>query len=274
MKRDNDDSIPIESLREEYNAPPETPRSEIWQAIETTLEDAPPEELLAAMREAYNPAPPAPRKEMWAVIGGRLSVGAAEAVDSRADRADRAVEVVSLGRARRERTLRTPMWSHRASLLAAAAAALLIMGVGLGRLSVAPEDVPMAGVESDVGSAGTASFRVAAVAHLSRAESLLTMVSSDARVGRADAEVGQWGRALLLQTRLLIDSPASEDPLMLALLEDLEVILIQVARLSSSQFDDGTSVSELELITEGLTDNNMMLRIRSVLPDGFIQAGI
>ena len=277
MKRDDDDSIPIESLREEYNSPPETPRSEIWRAIETTLEDAPPEELLAAMREAYNPPPPAPREEMWAVIGGRLSVGAADVVDPRAhrgDRADGAVEVVSLARARRERTLRTPMWSRRASVLAAAAAALLIMGVGLGRLSVAPEDVTIAGVESDVGAIGTASFRAAAVEHLSRTESLLAMVSSDARVGRADAEVGQWGRALLLQTRLLIDSPASEDPLMLALLEDLELILIQVARLSSSQFDDGTPQGELELITESLTDNNMMLRIRSVLPVGSIQAGI
>jgi hypothetical protein len=61
---------------------------------------------------------------------------------------------------------------------------------------------------------------------------------------------------------------------MLALLEDLEIILIQVARLPSGRFDDATAAGELDLITEGLTDNNMMLRIRSVLPDGSIQVGI
>lgn len=255
MKRDDDTPIPLESLKAEYNAPPETPRSEIWDAIEETLEKAPPEGLLSAMREAYNAPPPAPREEMWSVIGQRLGV-------------------ISLEGARRERSVRTAMSKHRWSVLAVAAAALLLMGIGLGRWSIAPVDVPIAATELDRESAGTESFRFAAMSHLSRTEALLTMVGSDARVGRVDTEVGEWGRALLLQTRLLIDSPASADPLMLALLEDLEIILIQVARLSSGRFDDATAAGELDLITEGLTDNNMMLRIRSVLPDGPIQAGI
>jgi hypothetical protein len=256
MKHDDDTPIPLESLRAEYNAPPETPRSEIWKAIEGTLEKAPAKGLLSAMRDAYNPPPPAPREEMWSVIGQRLGV-------------------ISLEGARRERSVRTAMSKRRWSALAVAAAALLVMGIGLGRWSIAPVDVPIAATELDrEPGAGAESFRFAAMSHLSRTEALLTMIGSDARVGRVDTEVGDWGRALLLQTRLLIDSPASGDPLMLALLEDLEIILIQVARLSSGRFDDATATGELDLITEGLTDNNMMLRIRSVLPDGSIQAGI
>ena len=255
MKHDDDTPIPLESLRAEYNAPPETPRSEIWEAIEETLEKAPTEGLLSAMRDAYNPPPPAPREVMWAVIGQRLGV-------------------ISLEDARRGRSVRTPISKRRWSVLAVAAAALLIMGIGLGRWSIAPVDVPIAATELDREPAGAESFRFAAMSHLSRTEALLTMIGSDARVGRVDTEVGEWGRALLLQTRLLIDSPASADPLMLALLEDLEIILIQVARLSSGRFDGATAAGELDLITEGLTDNNMMLRIRSVLPDGSIQAGI
>ena len=268
MKHDDDTPIPLESLRAEYNAPPETPRSEIWEAIEETLEKAPTEGLLSAMRDAYNPPPPAPREEMWSVIGQRLSVGAD------GSGADGAAGVISLEGARRERSVRTPMSQRRWSVLAVAAAALLIMGIGLGRWSIAPVDVPIAATELDREPAGAESFRFAAMSHLSRTEALLTMIGSDARVGRVDTEVGEWGRALLLQTRLLIDSPASADPLMLALLEDLEIILIQVARLSSGRFDGATAAGELDLITEGLTDNNMMLRIRSVLPDGSIQAGI
>ncbi len=100
------------------------------------------------------------------------------------------------------------------------------------------------------------------------------MVSADARMGRVDAEVSGWGRALLLQTRLLIDSPASNDPLLRELLEDLEVILIQVAQLAPGRLDEGAQESELGLIAEGLSDKDMLLRIRSVLPVGPIQAGI
>ena len=43
---------------------------------------------------------------------------------------------------------------------------------------------------------------------------------------------------------------------------------MQVARLSPGLFDAGAQSGELELITEGLNDNDRMLRIRSVLPIG------
>ncbi len=55
----NDDRLNdrLEGFREEYNAPPETPRDEIWDGIEAALEQAPPEEVLTTMREVYQRPP-------------------------------------------------------------------------------------------------------------------------------------------------------------------------------------------------------------------------
>ncbi len=202
-----DDSMdPNEAARGAYHAPPETPRDEIWGKIESTLAEAPPEETLRAMRAAYHSPPEAPRDEMWAEI--------AAAMPERS----RSLHVLPLGRQGRSpaelRFASRGLWG----VLATAAAALLVMGIGLGRLSVNPTVTPAeVSSRSQAGEIATTpiragSFRAAAVGHLSRTESLLTMVSSDARTGRVDAEMSEWARSLLLQTRLLIDSPASDDP--------------------------------------------------------------
>ena len=268
MTRKDDSMDPNEAAREGYNAPPETPREEIWKEIESTLEEAPPEETLRAMRAAYHSPPEAPRDEMWAEIAAAMP------------KRSRPVHVLPLRRPRRSPAERRLARSGRWVAWATAAAALLVMGIGLGRLSVDPTATPaeirLPGETGEIANRPIAGgpFRAAAVGHLSRTESLLTMVSSDARMGRVDADVSEWARSLLLQTRLLIDSPASDDPVLLELFEDLELILMQVARLSPGLFDEADQGGELALITEGLNDNNMMLRIRSVLPIGPIQAGI
>ena len=268
MRRKDDSMDPNDAAREGYNAPPATPREEIWKEIESTLEEAPPEETLRAMRAAYHSPPEAPRDEMWAEIAAAMP------------KRSRLVHVLPLRRRGRSPAERRLAPRDRWGLWATAAAALLVMSIGLGRLSVDPTATPAEiGLRGETGEiantpVGAGSFRAAAVGHLSRTESLLTMVSSDARRGRVDADVSEWARSLLLQTRLFIDSPASDDPVLLELFEDLELILMQVARLSPGLFDEAAQGDELALITEGLNDNDMMLRIRSVLPIGPIQAGI
>lgn len=258
----NDDRLNdrLEALRKEYNAPPETPRDEIWDGIEAALEQAPPEEVLETMRDTYRRPPEAPRDEMWTAIVAELPAG------------QEAGDVIAIGPARRKQAEGKTVWNRQWTALATAAAALLVMGIGLGRVSVSPSGAPVEPAEVASAEVRSSTMRVAAVDHLSRTEALLTMVSSDARAGRVDAEVGQWARTLLLQTRLLIDSSAAQDPMILVLLEDLEVILMQVARLSPQL--DGSLSGELDLITEGLEDNDMMLRIRAILPTGSVQAGI
>jgi len=218
----------LEAMREAYNAPPATPRDEIWDAIESTLAQASPEEVLTSMRHEYQRPPETPREEMWSAIEAALPGTSMDTAD-----------VISLGKARQSREAHTPVWRRQWTALATAAAALLVLGVGLGRMSVGPVETPLAVAANDAAPTADASFRAVAVDYLTRTESVLTMVSSDARAGRIDAEVGQWGRTLLLQTRLLLDSPAAQDQVIRELLEDLEVILIQVARLSPGRFEGG-----------------------------------
>ena len=258
----------LEGFREQYNAPPETPRDEIWDGIEGALEQAPPEEVLTTLGEDYR-RPAAPRDEMWVAIEAELGAGREGS------------DIIAIGPARRSPTPRKLVWRRHWTVLATAAA-LLVMGIGLGRVSVNPSGTPVEPAEvasaeatsAEVASAEVRSgtMRVAAADHFSRTESLLTMVSSDARAGRVDAEVGQWARTLLLQTRLLMHSSAAQDPMILELIEDLEVVLMQVVRLSPEL--DGSRSGELDLITEGLEDNDIMLRIWAILPAGSIQAGI
>ena len=42
----------------------------------------------------------------------------------------------------------------------------------------------------------------------------------------------EWAGGLLLQTRLLLDSPVADDPEMQELLEELELVLAQIVSLS------------------------------------------
>lgn len=260
----NDDAMaPYGATRGDSNPPPETPREVIWKAIESTLEGAPPEEILRTMKDVYHSPPETPSEAMWAEIAAALPKRSGSA------------QVTPLRGGRRGLTGAGWAWPGRWATLATAAAALVVMGIGLGRLSLGTTTIPAeVGETASAPPAGASAFRAAAMGHLSRTETLLTMVTADARMGRVDAEVSEWGRDLLLQTRLLIDSPASDDPLLRELLEDLEIILIQVARLAPGLIDEGARDRELGLLTEGLNDNDMLLRIRSVVPVGPIQIGI
>ena len=222
------------------------------------------EEFLKVHGDGYNRPPTTPKDAIWSAIEGAL---VEEGTPSEAD-------VVSLASAGSKKQASTHRWQQGWGVwVAAAAAAVLVVGVGIGRMSVTPP----AGSVLEVAispEAQARSMRSVAVDYLTRTESLLTMVSSDARAGTVDAEMAQWGRRLLLQTRLLMDSPVVEDPVIRQLLDDLELILIQVAGLSSAGPDSAHDREELEMITEGLADQDMMLRIRSAIPTGIIQRGL
>jgi hypothetical protein len=76
-----------------------------------------------------------------------------------------------------------------------------------------------------------------------------------------DRQFTRQAGALLSTTRVLLDSPAAaNDPKLLNLLEDLELVLAQIARLQQG----GQSRIELELITEALQQQDLVPRIRSI----------
>jgi hypothetical protein len=185
-------------------------------------------------RREFNPPPELPREAMWARI---------DAV-----------------RARRRggNWLRRPLpwWGG-------AVAAALVVGIGLGRLL----ERQRADAETPVASAPArtppATFQVAALEHLGRTEILLTAFRADARAGRVDGELSPWARDLLATTRLLLDSPAAEEPEIQALLKDLELVLVQIA-----QFPANRSRDELELINQALDERDIVTRLRVRVPPG------
>lgn len=214
--------------------------------------------VIEKLRREYNAPPEAPREDMWRAIEARLtdaaSVGEASNVVS--------IEAVQARRARR---------FHRTAGWAVAAAALLVLGIGIGRMS-APGPADLA--SADRLAVNNGALRAVAVEHLGRTESLLTLVRADARNGRIDPQVGGLARVLLTQTRLLLDSPDQVEPAMRDLLEDLELVLVQVVGVADFGADDQERArSELGLALDGLEERDVLPRIQAVVPAGFGLAG-
>jgi hypothetical protein len=113
-------------------------------------------------------------------------------------------------------------------------------------------------------------YRVAALETLGGAEALLGSVGAgDPADAREAAAIADWGEDMLSQTRLLMDSPAAEDPAMRALLEDLELVLAQLVRLGEGTTAEG----DLELIEGAVREQQLLYRIRALLPAGRVTAG-
>jgi len=185
------------------------------------------EQWLEDAAKTYHVPRPTPREEMWARI--------------QAERPKRARRVV---------VLRT--WVR----WGLAAAAVLLVGIGIGRWTDAPPPFD----PDPTGSALV--YQLAATQYLSRAETFLTGFRADLRAGRIDAFPGQ-ARDLLATTRLLLDSPAAAAPRMRALLEDLELVLVQI-----SQMEAGRDRRNADLITQDMDQRNVLPKLRSAIPAG------
>ena len=112
-------------------------------------------------------------------------------------------------------------------------------------------------------AAGTVAFRVAAVEHLGQAESFLTLFRASVRGGARDGLAAPAARQLLATNRLMLDSPASADPKLRLLLEDLELVLAGIAQISP-----GRGSEDLDIITNDLDRSAVLLRLRAAVPAG------
>lgn len=197
----------------------------------------------------YNVPPETPHEEMWARIEGARRMR---------------------GGWWRRRTGRG-VWVRRG----VGAAAVLAVGIGIGRLAAPPRGPAVGDLPQSVGTVSTSRplpYRVAAVEHLSQAEALLTTYllttyRTDERVGQR-MDVTDWARELLTTTRLLLDSPAASDHSLRMLLEDLELVLAQLAQISSDEAggDEGFA-------TQAIEERNVLLRLRTAVPAGPPSAG-
>jgi hypothetical protein len=203
------------------------------------------QELLQRTIRELEP-PPAPREEVWARIDAERA----------ARRAAGAPGVI-------------PFRPRRAWLASIAAlAATLVVGIGLGRLTLrdrapsdgsrvatnAPGNDTVAGLPAD---SVPAPYRLATTQHLQRTDALLTSLAVDAGATGV-GEVTTWARELLTDTRLLLASPAARDPELLRLLEDLELVLAQLSAIPSAR-----ARQEVELIQNGINESDVLLRLRA-----------
>lgn len=105
-------------------------------------------------------------------------------------------------------------------------------------------------------------YRLAATEHLAMTEALLVSLRADMKSGRRDTTVATWATNLLGTTRMLIDSPAGKDVQMKKLLEDLELVLAQIARLPAASGDS----TDLELIDKAVKERHVLTRLRAIGP--------
>jgi hypothetical protein len=111
--------------------------------------------------------------------------------------------------------------------------------------------------------ARSAAYTLATVRHFTAVEALLTSFQTSQHDARGDAQMAAWSRALLSQTRLLLDSPAASDPVRRKLLQDLELVLVQMTQLSPSD-----TPIDREMIDGSVRNNDVITRLRSAVPAG------
>ena len=194
------------------------------------------EEFLQDAGRDYHAPPPVPREEMWARIE----------------------------EARRFQRRAQPRHRSRWLHWAVGVAAVLAVGITIGRVSLdAPRQIAetrAAGTDS----AASLPYRLAAIQHLTQAEALLT--SFRASEG-TDEDVARWAADLLTTTRLMLDSPASQDPRISQLLRDLELVLAQIAQLPEAR-----DAEEKQYIDDAIEQKNVLPRLRANVPAGPLRA--
>jgi hypothetical protein len=197
------------------------------------------EELDSAWREAaraYHEPPATPRDEMW------------QAIQHREPRP-----------ASRSAQVRLRPW------LPLAAAAVLALGIGIGRLSNhsvgSVTEIPA--VQKQAARLNPTAYRLAAVEHLGQSEEFLTLFRTSVSLGTNERLASATARQLLVTDRLLLDSPAASDPKLRVLLEDLELVLAEIAQLAPEPRSQ-----DVELIRRGIERGGVLSRLRTAVPAG------
>jgi hypothetical protein len=150
-------------------------------------------------------------------------------------------------------------------------AAALVFGIGIGRWTAPGTErlVPAPPGDTTQPPAVATSAPAAVVDHLARTVVFLASFREDARTGRLEDDVRERGRDLLTTTQILMDSPASQDPRMRALLEDLELVLAQIAQLNERR-----GVEEARIATEAMKQRDILPRLRTVVPQGALDESV
>lgn len=282
MDADDTPADPLHALA--YHEPPPAPRDEMWERIEA--------EWVAARRIA----PAAARVESGSDQGGRLArrwtrQGNATAWAACLAAAASLVIGLALGRGTRPEDagsmtvplpIAVPLPPQEQIVPAAAPepeAAETLHAPDPGSRVVAAEsatgvEVPPEGIETEA-PLGVVQSPVAeepvvepnafefgedyvATRHLDRAATLLTAFRIDQGTPTSQQDLARWARELLGDTRMHLDLPVSRPPLERALLEDLELVLLQISRLGP-----GAPDFEWQLARESMEWKGTLMRLRA-----------
>jgi hypothetical protein len=239
-----------------YNAPPaDVPRDEMWAAIQAKRSAGPRVVYGSGARSSASPIRP---RLWWGAAAAAVLLIAAG---------------VGLGR-----------WS--ATPASVKAPAVKTMAVTPPIVSPAVTDSPAVSAPTGVRVASTervrtpgrpsaaqvnagatvtgpnAAYQMATLTHLSNAEAMLTAFRSHADE-KMDAAMSKWARDLLTNTRLLLDSPAADDPHRKQLLEDLELTLVDIVQLSPN-----AGAGDRKMIEKSLDQGRVLTKLRSAIPAG------
>jgi hypothetical protein len=190
------------------------------------------EELLARLRDEHNLPPSTPRDLMWERIAAARQSSA-----------------------RRRRRVRPAIaWPI-------AAAALLLLGIGIGN-NLSTKSRPQLNEPTKLTAPTrvprSSPYVIFATRHLDRAEALLTQFENGVTPQVAQAQLHTWAQQLLSDTRLLLDSPAVDQPTMRSLLSDVELLLAIIVQ-------SDTSVDP-HAIADGLRNSGLLERLRARIP--------
>ena len=196
------------------------------------------EEVIRDLPRNFNSPPPPPLDEMWSVIE------------------DAHFDAPQAKPTSRSSFLSTP-WL---------AAATLLVGIGIGAViprvkSSSPAQPIVEAAATPDTSAVAEAYRDQTNHYLGQAAALLISLPAKDASKKADSTFANKAADLLVTTRLLIDSPAaSQDPKLSSLLEDLELVLVQIARLRSER-----SRGDLDLIHQAVEQGDVLSRLNSVV---------
>jgi hypothetical protein len=214
------------------------------------------DKLMRDAADTFRRPPEPPIEEMWAEIEARAGLGSSTP----------AIPIASITpRVEARRGFRIPTW--------VGIAATLVIGIGIGRGSTVVGRQVVAGRVDTVAVEPTVAvshidpaldrpYEVEASQYLGQTAALLISLPSEARSGRTDEQFANRATDLLARTRLLIDSPAANEPAMRDLLEDLELVLAQVVRLRSN-----ASRTDLDIINRALEQRDVIPRLRTAVAD-------
>ena len=252
------DEVLIEALRD-YNAPGLVPRDAVWERIR-------------AARGAGAGNRPS-RRKVWLWTGANLAAAGVLVLGIGIGRRmqPHASAIAGTGQAKPSAPL--PRDSAKSAANPGSAPTHESPTQLIGKLHEATRETEQrvrglaatepSGASSPTSEANSLAYRLVVLQHLAGTEAMITSFRASAKRGQIDTQIAGWSRELLSTTRMLETSPATTDPVMKRLLEDLDLVIAQIVQYSTH----GTNnPDELDLIEQSINQRGVITKLRGTLP--------